>query len=197
MIFSFVGRSETGISEIDAFPKAMAERVTSLVETLACGQIHPPSGTIMAVRVAEEHLHIPYRVYYDTQQLSKAVDRPGDATLIALCLGTRHHDGFLREKCLRRLLESDAHWVAPFVLQLLGEYVIEIVRPIHEHFVAGVEEKYRVFYRQNGGYCQSLERRAISYWSEYYRSRFTRYEDYPAVRALRLLREAAASVVLT
>lgn len=174
--------------EVRAFPEAMAGRVRNLVETLIEGQSHPPLGRLGDVRVREAQLQIPYRVYYDSQQLSKVIDSAGEATLIALCLGTRHHDGFLREKCLRRLLEVDAHWVAPFVVQLLGEYVIEIVRPILERFLQGVEEKYSVFYRQNVAYCQSLERRAISYWSVYYRSRFDRYEDYPAVRALALLR---------
>lgn len=191
MIFSFAGRSE--ISEVRAFPEAMAACVKDLVRLLAPGQIHSPSGTIVSVQVAEERLDIPYRVYYNNQQLLKAMDGPGDTARIALCLGTRHHDGFLREHCLRRLLDVDADWVAPFVLQLLGEYVIELVLPIHERFMEGAEEKYCVFYRQNTKYFESLERRAISYWDAYYRGRFVRYQDYPGVMALAVLRNAALS----
>jgi len=191
MIFSFAGSSEA--SEVRAFPEAMAACVKDLVQKLARGQMHMPSGTLVSVRVGEERLEIPYRVYYDKQQLAKAIAGPGESACIALCLGTRHYDGFLRENCLRHLLDVDADWVAPFVLQLLGEYVIELVRTIHDRFMEGVEEKYRVFYRRNTGYCESLERRAISYWSAYYRGRFPRYQDYPGVMALALLRNAALS----
>lgn len=189
MIFSFAGSSE--VSEVRAFPVAMAACVKAVVQKLAPGQMHLPSGTIVSVRVGEERLDIPYRVYYDMRQLSKAIDGPDDSARIALCLGTRHHDGFLREHCLRRLLDVDADWVAPFVLQLLGEYVIELVWPIHDRFMDDVDEKYRIFYRLNTKYCESLERRAISYWSAYYRGRFPRYQDYPGVMALALLRKAA------
>ncbi|MES2265095.1 MAG: hypothetical protein V4724_41895 [Pseudomonadota bacterium] len=106
-------------------------------------------------------------------------------------MGTRHYDGFLREQCLRRLLAVEEKWVAPFVIQLLGEYVVEVIHPIHEHFLEGVEEKYKDFFSENVEYCEYLRCRAISYWNEYYRERFPRYKDYPAVKALAALQSAA------
>ncbi len=57
--------------------------------------------------------------------------------MLALSLGTRHSDGRIREECLRQIVAVDRPWVAPFVVQLLGEYVIKIVEviaaTIHEH----------------------------------------------------------------
>jgi hypothetical protein len=189
VIFSFARGSEHGNVEIDAFPAELAERVKGTVSMLARGQMHTPSDTVISVHIAGELLSIPYRVYYDKQQLADCMSRPGEAALIAICLATRHYDGYVREQCVRRLLEVDERWVAPYVIQLLGEYVIEIVRPIHERFLEGIEPKYVDFFRENAKYCD-LECRAISYWNEYYRSRFPSYKDYPGVKALEALRLA-------
>ena len=182
---------ETEISEIHAFPAVMAESVKCAVLPLAGGPMHAPTGTVISVRVAEEVLKIPYRVYYDKQLLIKATHIPSETGLISLCLGTRHCDGLIREQCLRRLLTFDQKWTVPFVVQLLGEYVIEVVQPIHERFNEEVEAKYVEFFRQNSQYCQYLEQRAVSYWNEYYRFRFAKHKDYPAVKALAALRKAA------
>ena len=155
--------------------------------------MHSPSDTVISVHVAGELLSIPYRVYYDKQQLANCMDRQGEAALIALCLGTRHYDGHMREQCVRRLLEVDVEWTASYVVQLLGEYVIEVIQPIHERFLDGVELRYLAFFKENAKYCEYLECRAISYWNEYYRSRFPKHKDYPAVKALATLRLAAQS----
>jgi len=182
MIFSFMRPSETEISEIYAFPIAMAESVKGAVPLLARDQMHSPTDTVISVRVAEELLNIPYRVYYDKQRLLKTTNIPGEDGLISLCLGTRHYDGFIREQCLRRLLTVDEKWIAPFVIQLLGEYVIEVIQPIQERFDEGVEAKYIEFFKQNSIHCQYLEQRAISYWNEYYDI------ASPSTRIIRLLK---------
>ena len=157
-------------------------------------QEHSISNEVISVCVSGELLNIPYRVYYGKRQLLTAVDCPGEAGLIALCLGTRHHDGFIREQCVRRLLAIDDYWTAPFIVQLLGEYVIEVVQPIHERFIERVDTKYIDFFVHNAKYCQYLECRAISYWNEYYRWRFPKHKDYPALKALAALAGAAKRV---
>lgn len=192
MIFSFVRQSDNGLAETRAFPAELVERVVSTVSTLARGQMHLPSETLIAVHLAGELLSIPYRVYYDKHQLADCMDRLGGTSLIALCLGTRHYDGHLREQCVRRLLDVDEKWTAPFVVQLLGEYVVEIIQPIHDRFLDAVDPRYSAFFTENARYCKYLECRAVSYWNEYYRSIFQSYKDYPAVKALIALRSAAA-----
>lgn len=191
MIFSFVRQSGNGVTEVDAFPAALSERVKNAVKQLAPGQMHAPSDTVISVRLATESLNIPYRVYYDKLKLLNCVNSSGNISLIALCLGTRHYDGFLREQCLHRLLAVEEKWTAPFVIQLLGEYVIEVVHPIHERFLEGVEGKYQDFFIENVKYCEYLGFRAISYWNEYYRVRFPKHKDYPAAKALAALQSAA------
>jgi hypothetical protein len=49
------------------------------------------------------------------------------AALVVRCIYTRHHDGFVRRRHLERLLEAEVEWTGPFVFQLLGEYVVEIL----------------------------------------------------------------------
>ncbi|WP_152446892.1 hypothetical protein [Janthinobacterium sp. HH01] len=193
MIFSFVRQSENGIPELHAFPSALAEKVEYAVQLLTPSQMHSASDTVISVRLAAENLSIPYRVYYDKQQLLNCANSSGSVALIALCLGTRHYDGYLRELCLRRLLLVEESWIAPFVIQLLGEYVIEVVQPIHERFLDGVEKKYQDFFCENVKYCEYLVCRAVSYWNEYYRGRFPKHKDYPAVKALAALQSAAMS----
>lgn len=170
----------------------MAGRVKQVLLMLAPGQMHPPAGPVISIRAAEQFLDIPYRVYYDRQRVLAAIESGGDSALISACLGTRHYDGFLRELCLRRLLTADESWIAPFIIQLLGEYVLEIAQLIHERYAGGVETQHLDFFRQNTGHCHYLEQRAISYWNANYRFRFPRHADYPAVRAFAALKKAAA-----
>jgi hypothetical protein len=191
MIFSFIRPNGNKITQTHAFPADLAERVRNAVQLLARGQMHAPSDTVISVRVEAELLSIPYRVYYDKQQLLNCMNSEGETSLIALCLGTRHYDGHMREQCVRRILAADEKWTAPFVVQLLGEYVVEVTQPIHERFLDGVERKYLDFFRENAKYCEYLECRAISYWNEFYRRRYPTHKDYPAFKALAALKSTA------
>lgn len=181
--------TKTQADETHAFPSALADQAGPIVSALAMGVMHPAVYTHKSVSIGGEQLHIPARVYYDTERLLTAATAPGDAGLIALCLGTRHHDGFVREQCLRRILTSDAPWLAPFVVQLLGEYVIEIIELILERFSQGIEAKYLDFYQHNLAYCEGVEQRATSYWAAYYRHRFATREEYPGLMALAALKQ--------
>ena len=60
-------------------------------------------------------------------------------------LYTRHHDGFVRERHLRQLLGVDEPWLPPFVIRLLGEYVVEICELIADRVGAMPRETYAKF----------------------------------------------------
>jgi len=67
----------------------------------------------------------PERVYHDatlidTQRLSSLQKELVD------CLLTRNHDGFVRQKHLERIIGSENVWIPPFLIRLVGEYVLEI-----------------------------------------------------------------------
>jgi hypothetical protein len=118
-------------SETRAFPAYLATEVESVIQVLSDYQSLPPSDTFASV-VQGERIEIPYRVYYRESQVLKCAERLGIQGRIAQCLGTRHHDGFLREKCLKQVIAVDEAWVAPFIAKLVGEYILQIIQII-EH----------------------------------------------------------------
>ena len=65
------------------------------------------------------------------------------------CLYTRHNDGHVRERHLRAVIRSSADWVPPFIVQLLGEYVIEIHRVIESNVDCLGQESYLRFVAKN------------------------------------------------
>lgn len=126
----------------------------------------------------------PYRVYFVPDDVYAASRVPGVTSQVALCLGTRHHDGFVRGECLRRLLSVQAPWVAPFVLQLLGEYVVEITSHIDGALSDRTLAQYVEFARENPAHMHRLNQQAISYWNVYYRRAYPERQTYPALRVL-------------
>ncbi len=127
-----------------------------------------------------EHLSIPYRLYV----LEPEPDRLSTLTkiqqLILSAILSRSSNGFVREKCVGELLRSDEPWIPPFVLQLLGEYVLQIIRLVQEHAAVLQRSEYRRFIIENPAFFQLLKQRITSYWNCYYRAMFPRLSDYPA-----------------
>ena len=127
-----------------------------------------------------ERLSIPCRVYL----LDSEPDRTSALTdiqqLILNAILSRSSNGFVREKCVEQLLQSDEPWIPPFVLQLLGEYVLEIIRVVQDHSAVLKRSEYRRFIIENPAFLQLLKQRIISYWNCYYRVMFPQLRDYPA-----------------
>jgi hypothetical protein len=89
-----------------------------------------------------------------------------------LYLGTRHWDGYVREECVRQLVGIDRPWVVPFVVQLLGEYVLEIVDVVAAAIPGVNAAQFSEFVRENRGFMATTRRRMTSYWDCYFRGRF-------------------------
>ena len=175
------------MAEADAFPAALAGTVAQLLPALADGQLHAPVWSFSVCQEGEA-LRIPSRTYYDSEQLLACARRPGDTGVIALCLGARHHDGHVREACVKRLLLQERAWTVPFVVHLCGEYVLEIIEIIGAALPAWNTQALARYLRENPAYVDTLERRTISYWSCYYRRRHPVWEDYPGRRTMAALR---------
>ncbi|MBV7537949.1 hypothetical protein KW842_19435 [Duganella sp. sic0402] len=138
------------------------------------------------IKLGDEQLAIPVRLYFPGELLQTPLDDDIAQTML-LCLGSRHHDGHLRQACVAQLLQRKEAWLAPFVIQLLGEYVVEIAEVIR----AGLQQvdlaPYRQFMADNPRYIHTVESRIISYWSCYYRHAYPHRADYPASIALTYL----------
>lgn len=185
----------TACAEEQAFPAALRPAVHAIVPQVAGGA---PERLPAGYRVVQagEALLLPVRVYYPPAALLDCAAQEGEAGLVALCLGTRHHDGHVRERCIQGVLERGAPWAMPFVLQALGDYVLPVVLHIEAARAAGArgwdEGVAARLAGDNPAWFATLERRAISYWNEYHRARYPQRRTYPACRVLAALRGDAA-----
>lgn len=169
------------------FPTALQDVANALYADLSAREQHPALPGFR-VQVDGECLSAPQRVYFDPGILRAAIARStGDRQTLALCLGSRHCDGHVREACLRSLIHSDTMWVVPFVVQLLGEYVIEIIRCIEENIAVMDRLLYGRFMAQNPAFVATTKRRIASYWDCYHRHRYPNFATYPATLAMRSL----------
>ncbi|MEH6434370.1 hypothetical protein [Massilia sp. DD77] len=179
---------EPRCDEAQAFPTRLRLTARGIAATLAQGEICPPRH-VFSVGVEGETLHILWRVYYSPELLRKELaESRGIDKFIVACLGSRHHDGYLRQECLAVVLAGDAPWLTPYILQLAGEYVVEIVDDIARGIASRDAGPLAAFVRENPGYMATLERRITSYWSCYHRHTYPDRKDYPGSRVAACLR---------
>jgi hypothetical protein len=130
------------------------------------------------LKVANEIITIPYRLYFDEPNLELENNLTERQKNILNCIFLRHHNGYLREKRLKMLSEQTEKWTIPFIVQLLGEYIYELLPIIDEKVNDNTLDFYVEFRNENPKYWQLTESRMISYWNEYYRYQFPKLKEY-------------------
>lgn len=186
-----------------AFPAGLRADVAEVAHALPPSPLPSDVTALLGrttVTLDGESLTLPSRVYHGLL--------PADARFssslspsVAACAYTRHHDGRVRQRALRTLLDGpDAlePWVVPYVVKLADEYVVEIVEDVAAFLVdvdvegTPQQRAYGRVLAQNPEMLRLLRARVVSYWDCYYRRRLPRLEDYPGHRvALALSRGAA------
>ncbi|RPF72128.1 hypothetical protein [Aurantiacibacter spongiae] len=83
---------------------------------------------------------------------------------------TRSNDGFQRQRAARDLLNDLEPWGAPFIVALIGEYIVQILDDIAAALTPENAQTLGSYIAQNSGYWQTTKRRVTSYWNVYYRS---------------------------
>jgi hypothetical protein len=169
-----------------AFPSSAAAAVDAVLRFVELGKHEPLGHEIVPVLVNGETLHIPHRIYSAEPNAETLVGLAEPARTVMECLYSRHHDGYVREKYLRDLISSPLAWVPPFVIQLLGEYVIEIHRVIWQNVGRLSGEPYRRFVVDNPAFIELTKQRVASYWNCYFRGR-GQLRDHAAYQALQVL----------
>lgn len=168
-----------------AFPTRLRSSVTRVLAHLPPSHLSPAYTWKGEVWSDGERVTLPYRVYFPEVHGAPSFTREESGVLSAIY--SRHHRGTVRERHLRILLERDEAWVVPFVIQLLGEYVIEIVEVVAQNRSVLEREHYRVFAAHNPLFLKRTRQRATSYWDCYHRDRFPRLEAYPGFQLLTAL----------
>ena len=137
-----------------------------------------------SIKVGAETLLIPYRVYHDPALIVQTRLTPLQVELFD-CLLTRHHSGFVREKHLKKIISSDQEWIPAFVVQLVGEYVIEILETIRNNLHCLNRTLYQRFLKENPKFLALTKQRVWSYWNCYHRNQPT--DHYAALEIMELL----------
>ncbi|TCO28500.1 hypothetical protein EV652_106486 [Kribbella steppae] len=189
-----------------AFPAAVADRVADAAIQLPPADFEN-SGLVNAshsrhwpaVVVEGQTVQVPYRMYNPTLTTQALAALPEAARPVLACMYSRHSDGRVRQTAARVLLSCRESFVAPYIVQLLGEYVVQIALDVADAIdeLAGAELLALLvsFGRENPQFITLTRERARSYWSEYYRRDFPAMQDYPALVALAALSTSAAEVV--
>lgn len=170
--------SSVNLDLVKAFPVALRDDALKLVSELP----EPPhTAYSFSVEVGQDTVWIPYRIYHDPAEIDSTSLSRIQSELLA-CLLTRHHSGFVRAKHVPEILDSSHEWVPPFVVQLVGEYVIEIISSIRDSLDRLDAQAYREFLGRNSAFYETIKKRVQSYWDCYHRGE--RKEDYAAFQVL-------------
>jgi hypothetical protein len=109
-------------------------------------------------------------------------------------LQTRSNDGFVRQRAAWDLLSSIDPWAAPFIVALIGEYIVEILDDIFGALTPELERMLAAFIVDNEPFWATTKRRVTSYWNAYYRvnwasetRRVYRHEEYVGFKLIQRL----------
>ncbi|WP_182904049.1 hypothetical protein [Microbispora sp. H10830] len=80
--------------------------------------------------VGDDRVTVPERIYNPEVSPEKLDGLTPLQQTILHCLYTRHHDGIVRQRHLTQIIGSLEPWALPYVVHLVGEYVLEIVADI-------------------------------------------------------------------
>lgn len=150
-----------------------------------------------SVQAEGQSVLIPARLHFSSNRLQ--LTESDEAWRFARALQTRSNDGFQRQRAARDLLADLQPWAAPFVVALIGEYIIEILDDIAAALTPETSRTLGAFVIQNEAYWNTTKRRVTSYWDVYYRShrssetrRTYRRDDYVGFKLIDRLEMAAS-----
>jgi len=141
------------------------------------------------MNVLGEDVHVPYRLHFLSGVDS--IQYLGQKSPLVRCLMSRSTDGHRRQIALRSILALKEAWIIPFVVFLVGEYVIEIVQDVHASLQTLDRGAYVNFVRENRSTMRLLRSRATSYWDCYHRRAYPDKRDYPGMVVLDQLEQWA------
>ncbi|KKC48460.1 hypothetical protein VE23_17395 [Paenibacillus sp. D9] len=140
----------------------------------------------MELRLSGETLYIPYRIYYDEPNDSQLSSLTVDQRTILYTMYTRHHDGFVRERNVKKAIEKaiECAWITPYLMLLIGEYVEEIVQVIYDNRSLLNADLVKTFVGENQRFYRTVQSRVVSYWDCYYRRKYPMTEQYVGFQVL-------------
>ncbi len=163
---------------VNCFPAELEKQVREVVHMLSLekgGFIHAASYT---VNFHGKKFEFPYRVYFNEPKNTLEKNLSEEHKTILDCIFLRHHNGYIRQRRLERLIEKKESYIIPFTFQLLGECVKEILMIVDDHINDGTIADYLFFMKENPKYVEHTKNRMISYWDLYYRTEYPKRKRY-------------------
>lgn len=179
MIHSFK-RKEFIQRMYQAFPKEYRDDVNTVCKRIILHSVawngslftsensawHLPSG---------ETVDFPYRLFISDRLMPSLTPLTPREELIYHCIFTRCHNGYVREKHVRAILDNDAPaWAMPYVIKLCDEYIVEILQTVYERLRDRDCRPYRELCALNFDTFRRGYSRMTAYWGEYYRWEYYR-----------------------
>ena len=162
------GREETTeLGAVIAFPASLSSDVAPVASIIPTTTTAPHRE--FTVRVGGESLSIPYRFYNaepSADQISSLSERQ---QLLLHTFFIRHHDGYVRQRHLQKALRSLEAWTPPYVVSVIGEYVVEIIQAVAEGLdqledpLSQQSAIYGRYVAENRAVIDLIEARAASY----------------------------------
>ena len=126
-------------------------------------------------KLDNEIVKLPYRIHYISNSLTSILSK--NQKKILYCIYTRSHDGYTREKYIKKLVEEKIEkWEIPFIIKLCDDYVIQILEVIYESLKNRDNTDIKRFCLNNKKEIFKSYSRMVSYWNEYYRD--IDFKDY-------------------
>ncbi len=171
-----------------AFPSSIAIPNAELINDLAATASLPVWDDPDLVELGQEVLLMPPRLYYSAAVVDAAMSLTGDRAIVAACLGTKSNDGYLRQRSIETLVANPRDWSIPYLVDALGDYVLEILQVMDGRVPGELESKYAEYLVANEERFLRRCRRCVSYWNEFDRFRSRRlypdWDSYPGARLI-------------
>ncbi|WP_406840709.1 hypothetical protein ACICHK_39140 [Streptomyces sp. AHU1] len=181
---------------IKAFPAELASDAGAVLAVMPDSRLQPHAS--FSVAVEGRQVLIPERLYNDEPPTDRVASLSSRQQQLLHCLYSRHCDGMVRQRHLEKIVGCTDPWVVPFVVQLVGEYVLEILVVICDELrdlaTPGTcsHLAYGQFLVDNPAFFARTQRRVVSYWNCYYRGTYASFRGYPGCTILGLLQSAAS-----
>ena len=158
------------------FPTALESTVRHVLATLGAPAHQSRAGD--EISLDDGRVAIPIRTYVEEPEGGLLASLTDVQLGVSRCLLARHHDGFVRQRQIDHLVELAEPWSTPYLLALVGEYVIEIHEALLDHLIPALDVDERVHdtiagcLASNPAWWLLVQNRVVSYWAEYYRLRY-------------------------
>lgn len=185
-----------GATLAEAFPRQQYDWALSAGQEVSCRLAAEQWTERLPFLVDNQIVQMPVRLHFASHRLALPESDP--AWHFACALLTRSNDGFERQRAARFLLDGPEPWAAPFIVALIGEYIVEILEDVLAAMTPSVEHTLGSFIAYNVAFWETTKRRIASYWNVYYRNGGRgayRRQEYVGFKLADRLDKAAASVL--